>query len=504
MKKFLVTLSLTSAFSIPHAFSQKEANIWYFGKKAGVSFASGAPVALTGSQLSTDEGCSVISNKEGKMLFYTDGISVWNTEHKLMPHGTGLKGDPSSTQSGVAIANPKSPDMFYLFTIAATGQEAGIEYSLVDMKLENGLGDVVEAEKNVKLHSPVTEKMTAVTHRNGKDVWVITHLWKSNEFLSYLVTAEGVSKTPVSSKIGAVHQGGILNTQGYMKSNPDGSNLALALEESDTIEIFDFDNATGLVSQPISIKAKSKSYVYGVEFSANGSILYYSAAGVGEIYQINLQAGSVEAIQNSTTLIGTTPGKQWVGALQLANDGKIYFPIYNTNFLGVIEKPNTVGLECGYKNDVVNLGEGISTLGLPTFFQSFFKQDETVKDVAYFNEKTVTVGKTFVMKNINFDFAKYTLQPSSFVELKKIVLILQQNPTYKIEISGHTDNIGNKSSNILLSQNRAKAVMDYLISQKIAAERITFSGYGSSKPVANNETEEGRATNRRVEFILNK
>ncbi len=501
MKNIFLALAL---FSMSASFAQREADIWYFGNNAGVNFASGTPIALTDSKLKTEEGCSVISTKQGKMLFYTDGISVWNANHEVMSNGKGLKGDPSSTQSGVAIAWPNHQGMYYLFTVAATGQAAGIEYSLVDMKLAEGLGDVVETEKNIMLADSVTEKLTAVTHRNGKDIWVIAHGWNSDEFLAYLVTESGVSKTPISSKTGKVHTGPVLNTQGYMKSNPDGSNLALALENDDIVEIFDFDNAKGIVSQPITLTANPKSYVYGIEFSADGSILYYSAAGKGEVYQVNLQAGSPEAIQASSLMIGKTPNAEWVGALQLANDGKIYFTIYQKSFLGVIEKPGLLGLACEYKNNAVALAGNLATLGLPTFSQSFFTQDLTVKDVEYFNEKTVALGKTFVLKNINFDFAKYSLQATSYVELKKIVLVLQQNPTYKIEIAGHTDNVGNKSSNILLSQNRAKAVKEYLVSQKIAADRITFSGYGSSKPIANNETEAGRAKNRRVEFVLSK
>lgn len=501
MKKIFLAASVMVCTMV---VAQKEANIWYFGTNAGVNFASGTPIALEDSQLATEEGCAVISTKQGKMLFYTDGISVWNANHQKMPNGTGLKGDPSSTQSGVAIPWPNHQGKYYLFTVAATANAGGIEYSLVDIALAEGLGDVVETEKNVMLADSVTEKLTAVTHRNGKDIWVIAHGWNNDEFLAYLVTENGVSKTPVVSKAGKIHTGPTLNTQGYMKSNPDGSNLALALENDDIVEIFDFDNSKGTVSQPITITALPKSYVYGVEFSADGSILYYSAAGKGEIYQINLQAGSTEAIQASSTMVGKTLNGEWIGALQLANDGKIYFTIYNKSFLGVIEKPGVLGMACGYKNNAVALAGKNATLGLPTFSQSFFTQDLTVKDVEYFNEKTVALGKTFVLKNINFDFAKYSLQPVSFTELKKVVLVLQQNPTYKIEIAGHTDNIGNKSSNILLSQNRAKAVKEYLVSQKINVDRITFSGYGSSKPIANNETEEGRAKNRRVEFVLSK
>ncbi len=488
---------------LPSVVAQKETNTWYFGRFAGISFASGKPVSITDSKLTTEEGSSVISDKEGKMLFYTNGVSVWNAKHEEMEHGVKLNGNPSSTQSSVVIAWPNHPGKYYLFTTAASGAPTGLGYSMIDMSLKAGLGDVVETERNVKINGPVTEKMTAVTHRNGIDTWLIAHLWNSNEFIAYLVTEKGVAKVPVSSKTGAIHQGTAINTQGYMKSSPDGSNLALVLEESDLVEVFDFNNESGVVSQPIAIQAKARSYVYGIEFSPDGSLLYYSAGGVGEIWQVNLQAGSEKAIQSSAVLAGKTARGEWIGALQLASDGKIYFTIYKTSFLGVIETPNYPAANCGYKNDAVALDGRIATLGLPNFAQSFFTQNHAAK-VSYFDEKTVTTGKNFVLKGINFDFAKYSLQASSYVELKKLVAVLQKNPAYKVEIMGHTDNIGNKSSNILLSQNRAKAVKEYLVSQQIVAERITFSGYGSGKPIAGNGTEAGRAKNRRVEFRLSK
>lgn len=495
-------LLLFILFWTVNANAQKEANFWFFGNKAGLDFSSGKPIALSNSELTTDEGCSVISDAKGNLLFYTDGISVWNKNHELMENGTKLLGDPSSTQSSVAIAHPKLKSIFYLFTVAATAGDAGISYSIIDISRNGGKGAVLDSLKNTRLLTPVTEKLTSVMHRNGKDVWVIAHGWKNNQFHAFLVTEKGVQSNPITTAIGTIHDGTTLNTQGYMKFNPDGSNLALALEETDVIEIFDFDNATGVVSEPISLSTKAKSYVYGIEFSADGSIMYYSAAGTGEIFQVNLQAGSPEKIQRSTTLIGKTPKGEWIGALQLANDGKIYFPIYKTSFLGVIEKPGELDTNCAYRNNAVFLGEKTATLGLPTFFQSYFTQDLTQNSVAYFDVKQVQKGKTFILQNILFSFGKYDLLPRSYVELDKVVLILQQNPTYKIEIMGHTDNIGNKSSNIILSENRAKAVETYLISKKIAPDRISVQGFGSGKPIANNGSETGRAKNRRVEFRL--
>ena len=111
---------------------------------------------------------------------------------------------------------------------------------------------------------------------------------------------------------------------------------------------------------------------------------------------------------------------------------------------------------------------------------------------------------TVVLRNVFFDVNKYELKPESQVELDRLVLLLQENPTLKIEISGHTDNVGKPSDNLTLSNNRAKAVVNYLLGKQIAPGRLLAKGYGESRPIATNETEEGRAQNRRTEVkILN-
>ena len=97
MRKFYFLFSFL--FVSIQLFSQKEANNWYFGQKAGITFNSGAPVALTNGQLQTLEGCSSISDASGNLLFYTDGIKVWNRNHVVMTNGTNLKGDPSSSMA---------------------------------------------------------------------------------------------------------------------------------------------------------------------------------------------------------------------------------------------------------------------------------------------------------------------------------------------------------------------------------------------------------------------
>ena len=112
------------------------------------------------------------------------------------------------------------------------------------------------------------------------------------------------------------------------------------------------------------------------------------------------------------------------------------------------------------------------------------------------------VGQTIKMENIFFELNKSNLDPKSFPELNELAAFLAKNSKMKIEIAGHTDNQGSESYNKKLSQNRVNSVVDYLIKQGVASNRLVGKGYGESKPVATNDTEEGRALNRRVEFTI--
>lgn len=114
----------------------------------------------------------------------------------------------------------------------------------------------------------------------------------------------------------------------------------------------------------------------------------------------------------------------------------------------------------------------------------------------------IEVNAAIVLKNIFFDFSKYDLKPESQVELDKVVQLMQDNPTVKIQIEGYTDNVGSAMDNMKLSENRAKAVVNYLVSKNISSARLTAKGFGATKPIADNSTEEGRAQNRRTELKI--
>ena len=114
----------------------------------------------------------------------------------------------------------------------------------------------------------------------------------------------------------------------------------------------------------------------------------------------------------------------------------------------------------------------------------------------------IELNASVVLRNIFFDLNKYDLKNESTVELDKVVQLLNENPTIKIQIAGHTDNIGTAADNLKLSENRAKAVITYLVGKGVDAKRLTSKGYGATQPVADNKTEEGRALNRRTELKI--
>ncbi|MEW6468689.1 MAG: OmpA family protein [Bacteroidota bacterium] len=130
------------------------------------------------------------------------------------------------------------------------------------------------------------------------------------------------------------------------------------------------------------------------------------------------------------------------------------------------------------------------------------EKTENKKKIPPVVTETLEVNKSYILKNLNFETGSAVIQASSFEELDKVVAYFLKNDSLKIEIRGHTDNTGDEKSNQKLSEERARAVADYLVSKGMAANRIKYKGYGSAMPYASNETEEGKAQNRRVEFII--
>jgi hypothetical protein len=370
MKKLLLSFLLLSVF----ASAQHETDKWYFGVLAGIDFSSGSAVAISGGQVNTPEGSAIMSNAgTGALMFYTDGLSVWDSTHTVMPNGTGLLGASSSTQAALIIPQPGSSTLFYIFTTDEIGGANGLRYSVVDMSLQGGLGDVTV--KNVSLLSVVTEKLTAVKDQATGEFWIVAHKWGNDAFYAYKLTSAGVS-APVITNIGIVHNNSMIqNTYGQMKFNGCGSKLACAIGYQDTIQLFDFNPATGVLSNEISIPMAD--HVYGIEFSPDGSKFYASMYGSFQtLFQFDISSGVQSTIMASKIPLSITSDTY---ALQLANDGKIYVVKSFSQFLGVINSPNTAGASCNYVDFGFDLDPNFvgatSSLGLPNFVQSFFNNE---------------------------------------------------------------------------------------------------------------------------------
>lgn len=390
MKKGFLLIAILTFLN---SFSQGEANIWYFGEKAGLDFNSGNPVSLSNSKLTTREGCSSFSDANGNLLFYSDGTTIWNKNHIPMPNGKNLKGGSSSSQSAMIIPKPKSTTEYYLFTVGSLADEnPGFNYYTIDMTKDNGNGDIVKGpvDLNEGREFEWSEKIAAISGKECETYWAISYV--TNEFKAYKITKDGVAINSVSSIVDFEAQ----DKRGYLKISPNGKKIAIAHMKDKTLILYDFNNATGRIKNPQQLVFPSPAdSPYGVEFSGSGDKLYVHASNdffsknslewnnpdnhISSLYQFDLTQNDEILISNSRVEIDSQ--NLFRGALQLGPDQKIYRALSNSynngsNYLGVIEFPEKGGLECSYKHNKIDLGTQKSTQGLPPFIASLFYQVE--------------------------------------------------------------------------------------------------------------------------------
>jgi gliding motility-associated-like protein len=387
-----VFLILLIVFSFQLGNAQGEANVWYFGENAGLDFNMGSPVVLNNGALITTEGCATISDASGNLLFYTDGFNVYNRQHSLMPN-TGLAGSVSSTHSAIIVPKPQDINIYYVFTVDAGG--AALSYSELDMRLDSGLGDIT-INKNILLADPVNEKVTAIKKSGSDGFWVVSHRYNSDEFLIYEVTLAGVNTTPTVIPIGS--NTGLFNLAGQIKISPDNSKLAVA--RGGEVQLFDFDNNTGTITNPQTINTGSFDS-YGIEFSINGNLLY--VAYFGGVNQYNLLAGSTANIIASEVVL-VSVSNEGFASLQIAPDGKIYVARQDQFYIDFIANPNVIGTGCNYNYQGLPLNGALSNLGLPTFIQSFFTASIQVDNTCLGDITDFLINSNQTIDSISWDF----------------------------------------------------------------------------------------------------
>ncbi len=381
-----------------------EASNWRFGKGAGLVFTEEGVEAVNINTPSViRNGTASISNTQGNLIFYSDGIHLWTGSNHLLQGTNDLQGNSEATQSALFVPQPGNPEKIYLFTLDMYIPPVftdGVRYSIIE-RTNNSWQFIT---KNQLLHSANAQKIAAVRHANNNDIWIITHGYGTNDgdtFFAHLLNDTAFIEKAVTSKTGYRQESDptvgntFANNTGYMDISPDGSRIALTIPDAGVIEVFDFDTQTGRVSNPQSSGTEGIYYPFGVAFSPDNSKLYITTNPRDNnrptgIYQFDLDEENV--FDNPETIyevnFNTNTTDTLFGALQLGIDGRVYVAKSRTGNvgkaeLGVIYNPNRKGTASNYNhlyedNNGLHLNGAESMAGLPSFVSSYL-------DIPHFN-----------------------------------------------------------------------------------------------------------------------
>jgi gliding motility-associated-like protein len=466
VKKYILTYCLTLCTFL--GFTQKQANIWYFGYHVGVDFNQTPPKAIINGQAASAEGTAVISDKNGKLLFYTNGLVIMNRQHLLMKNGGSLAGSVSSTNNCVIVPQPGNDSIYYVFTTGAANEDIqDFQYNIVNIKGDGGLGEVLPNATNIVVEGKIFEKLAAIKHCNNRDTWIVIHKWNTDEYHAFLLTATGFNNTPVISHSGLVISGDELNELGTLKFSADGKKMAAVHSfGNNVVELMDFDNTTGLLSSPIVIHPTPGPVsfgvgAYGAAFSPDGRLLYVTSNNAyddaspdtSKLYQFDITSNNIATITASKQVIHQIRNVT-MGALQTGPDLKIYMASFNTNFLSVINNPDIYGAGCNFnlkQIDYSAFGKEQVQYGLPTFVQSYFDTTGNPYDFSRSGNCTdlninFKINRLNGIDSVKWDFGdlgkSQALQPThtyaaaGFYDVQLIV--------YKIDCSGLNDTVVRK------------------------------------------------------------
>jgi hypothetical protein len=385
MKK--IVFIMLGFFLVTFIHAQNRNSIWCFGDSAGIDFRDPEnPVPFT-SGIRARSDCASIADENGNLLFYVGSDTtvstshgfVYNRNHQQMPFGWGLV-TANWNHEMIIVPMPGNPDKYYIFHTSIT-QIIGIYYTIIDMTLDNGNGDLELLNQNLTIES-VTDGVAAVKHANGRDWWLIYAMnhngIPTNEFYIYLISPEGIS-APYIINIG----GTFITNSGDLTFSKDGESL-LFTTITGLIEIFQFDRCAGILSNPVIVEPENPStqIIASGALSPDKNIVYISSNGIiSYLYQYDLNANPISASRDTLAIFS---GNVWCsGMLRLAPDNNIYlsniynnginyfFPYadslynpYNMN-LGVINDPDSVGDACNFQPYSFYLGGSRTYFGLP-------------------------------------------------------------------------------------------------------------------------------------------
>jgi gliding motility-associated-like protein len=346
-------------------YNAAQNKIWIFGLHAGLNFNSGNPVPIssainTGNSTGTLEANTSVCDTTGSLLFYTDGSIVRDRLGNVMPNGNDLTGQGvsstnSTSQGALIIPVPDSAEKYYVFSLTSVDQAIAIRgklyYSVVNMNLNGGMGDVEPGRKGIFVDEGLTEKMIGITGSQC-NIWVLTCVRGQAKYKAYEITATGLNTTPVISNAATSKN----LSFGYLAVSPNHKFIACSEESlfagNNGLELAKFDAATGTVFDAIQLEP-SLGY-YGVCFSPDNSKLYGNT--FADVFQFDITAADPFLTKTLISTNGRTTG------MELGPDSKIYFQhsaSLNTK-ISVIKFPNLSGAACEPQLDNITLLQGTS------------------------------------------------------------------------------------------------------------------------------------------------
>lgn len=400
---FIVLLVLTV-----HCVAQKEYNVRYFGNRAGVSF-NGTMRALTDGRLNPLENSTSMCDKDGNLLFYTDGDTVFNRAHGVMKGGV-LNPSydffrESCFQGTLAIPGP-GKDLYYLFSAQGHEQKDSnkyLRYSVIDMSKDGGLGEVINADN--PLFEGTGEGVAITRHANGTDYWIASIDKVNRKFVAVRTVNGKIDMTTiVRHDVDPNIQADYMSASCLHEFSPDGTIFkgtnGFRIENGvykGYFWLYRFDNSTGAISEPLYIPEAWPPLT--IEFSPNSRFLYTMIGGGAKcnLVQYDLDAWDLSKILASRTLIySITPKPRTINPydpeeadivnMQLGPGNKIYTLAYYSSFLSIIHEPNEKGKACNFEQFALDL-QGRNNKSSGPCYPNFFY------------ESSITVGEDRMMCN---------------------------------------------------------------------------------------------------------
>lgn len=368
--------------------SQNTDNNWFFGgifsNQAALgaqinfnSITSGYPSSGNSSSMSYTEGSACISDNNGNLLFYTNGLNVWNSSNTVMPNGNGLSGTSNSTIfPALIVPNPANANQYYIFANDGhpTGNGTGLFHSIVDMTLDNCKGDVLTTGKKTPLVTNTSEFLQGAYHSNNTDYWAVTIdeaniTGQSLKIYAYRVSATGVS-TPVITNLAPI----INNSYdvSWFKISPDGQKAIIMVSGMNDRKhlLFNFNNSTGQFTYVNSFATYNSNNGSGNDsrgggFSPNSQYYYCYKypTPFAPPYNISLVQYAINNISAAPITVLANIGN--VGDFRNGPDNKMYLITDDHTTLSVINQPNVAGTGCNPVVGAVNLNGRRSSVSLP-------------------------------------------------------------------------------------------------------------------------------------------